>query len=46
MKKKGRRMISNEVQDVRAWVNCGEEVIPELDIKEYGVSASGLTMIN
>ena len=45
-KDKRDRMISNGVQDTRVWANCGEEVISELDIENYGVNASDLTMVN
>ena len=45
-KKKRNRMISNEEQDTRAWATCGKRVITELGVKNYGVSASDLTMIN
>ena len=39
-------MISNGVQDARAWENCSEKLIYELDIENHGVTASDLTMIN
>ena len=45
-KDKRNRMISNGVQDARAWANCGAEVINDLDIENYGVGASDLTMVN
>ena len=45
-KDKRNRMISNGVQDARAWENCGAEVINDLDIENYGVGASDLTMLN
>ena len=45
-KDKRDRMISNGVHDTRVGLSCDEEVISELDIENYGVSASDLIMIN
>ena len=45
-KDKRDRMISNGVHDTRVGASCDEEVISELEIENYEVSASDLIMIN
>ena len=45
-KEKNNRMIGSAIQDTKAWKNYDGEVISEFDIKNYGMTASEMIVIN
>ena len=40
------RLIRNEVNDLKAWVYCGSEIISELNEENFGVKPSDLTLVS